>query len=310
MDRQAKHAMFKITRDALRHGGAMTLLGWDAFIQFCQEQFDAYNERPHSSLPVIRDAGTGKRRHMSPNEQWAKHVADGWTADTLDEHDVRLVFRPRIKRTVARGEVRLLNHHYSSPALVEFHGDEVQVAYDINDSRAVWVYALDGRYICQADAGANERDYMPQSAIEHAREKRADARATRLQTKLQEVEAERRGRKALDIETPEVLQIEGFGEISRASIDARLAGMPVIDATESSIERPIDIQSAEVFEMPETPAQRFERWQQLDQLVSDGGLPENTDDLRWYGLYPQSKEFAAQKRRAEEAGEWQLASNR
>ncbi|WP_321933913.1 Mu transposase C-terminal domain-containing protein, partial [Burkholderia cenocepacia] len=79
--------------------------------------------------------------HMSPNEAWAMHVANGWQPDTLDERDARTVFRPRIKRTVARGEVRLLNHHYSNPELLEFHGEEVQVAYDINDARFVWIYA-------------------------------------------------------------------------------------------------------------------------------------------------------------------------
>lgn len=310
MDRQAKHQVFKITRNALKQGGAMPLMGWETFIQFCQDQVDAYNDRPHSTLPVIRDPNTAKRRHMSPNEAWAAHVAQGWQADTLDEHDAGMVFRPRIKRTVSRGEVRFLNHRYSNPqALLEFHDEEVQVAYDINDARFIWIYALDGRYICKAEAGANERAYMPQSAIEQAREKRADARATRLQVKLEEVEAERRGHRALDIETPEILRIEGFGEISRTSIDARLANMPAMEAR-FEIEQPVSAQTAAVIEMPETPAQRFERWQRLDRLVSNGALPENADDLRWYGLYPQSKEFAAQKRRAEEAGEWQLASHR
>ncbi|AOJ69256.1 DNA-binding protein [Burkholderia savannae] len=317
MDRQAKHVMFKITRDALKHGGAISLMGWDAFIQFCQEQVDAYNDRPHSTLPVIRDPNTGKRRHMSPNEAWAAHVAQGWQADTLDEHDARMVFRPRIKRTVARGEVRFLNHRYSNPQdLLEFHDEEVQVAYDINDARFVWIYALDGRYICQAEAGANERAYMPQSAVEQAREKRADARANRLQVKLDEVEAERRGQPALTLETPEVITIPGFGDITRDALSRRFVDVePVIDiepaapmVLEPQSEPEAVTETATVFQLPETPELRFARWQTLNEHIETGGIPDQ-DELQWYGRYALSKEFAAQKRRAEQAEELQLASH-
>ncbi|QTD89436.1 DNA-binding protein [Burkholderia anthina] len=309
MDRQAKHVMFKITRDTIKHGGAMPLMGWDVFIQFCQEQVDAYNDRPHSSLPVVSDPATGKRRHMSPNEAWASHVARGWQADTLDEHDARMVFRPRIKRTVARGEVRFLNHHYSNPQeLLEFHDEEVQVAYDINDARFVWIYALDGRYICRAEAGANEQDYMPQSAVEQSREKRADARVKRLEAKLDEVEAERRGHRALPMEMPAVLEIQGIGQITREALRAHVVELQDVESEQpiaAIVANPVPL--AQVFTLPETASQRFTRWQELDQFISDGGVPE-TAEMKWYGTYPQSKEFAAQKRRIEEAGELPLAN--
>ncbi|WP_218921325.1 DNA-binding protein [Burkholderia sp. RF4-BP95] len=317
MDRQAKHVMFKITRDALKHGGAMPLMGWDAFIQFCQEQVDAYNDRPHSTLPVIRDPDTGKRRHMSPNEAWATHVANGWQADTLDEYEARMVFRPRIKRTVSRGEVRFLNHHYSNPVeLLEFHDEEVQVAYDINDARYVWIYALDGRYICRAEAAANERDYMPQSAVEQAREKRADARVNRKLAQIDEIEAERRGQPALTLETPEVITIPGFGDITRDALNRRFADVePVIETEpaaftviEPAPEPEVAAETATVFQLPETPKLRFARWQALHHHIETGGLPDQ-DELQWYGKYALSKEFAAQKRRAEQAEELQLASH-
>lgn len=309
MDRQARHVMFKITRDALKHGGAMPLMGWDVFIQFCQEQVDAYNARPHSTLPVIRDPNTDKRRHMSPNEAWAAHVANGWQADTLNEHDARLVFRPRIKRTVARGEVRFLNHHYSNPVeLLEFHDEEVQVAYDINDARYVWIYALDGRYICRAEAGANERDYMPQSAVEQAREKRADARANRLQVQLDEVEAERRGHPALTLETPEVITITGFGDITRDALNRRFVDVEPVIETEPVAPMATEPETATVFQLPETSELRFARWQALHHHIETGGLPDQ-DELQWYGRYALSKEFAAQKRRAEQAEELPLASH-
>ncbi|HHV7522958.1 TPA: DNA-binding protein [Burkholderia orbicola] len=306
MDRQARQAIFKITRDALKHGGAMPLMGWSAFIQFCQEQVDAYNDRPHSSLPVISDPATGKRRHLSPNEAWAAHAARGWQPDMLDEHDARMVFRPRILRTVKRGEVQLLNHHYSNPReLLEFHDDQVQVAYDINDARFVWIYALDGRYICQAEAGANERDYMPQSAVEQAREKRADAREKRVLAKLDEIEAERRGYPALEMDEGEVLDLTGIGKASpdtlRVRAEDRWSGQDV-QAVEV-------VECAEVIEMEETPAQRFARWQALDRICASGGEIEKPEDLSWYRRYQQSREYAAQKRRAEEADEFPLVNH-
>ncbi|VVE67833.1 MuA-transposase/repressor protein CI, DNA-binding [Pandoraea anapnoica] len=309
MDRQAKHGVYKITRAAIKDGGATPMMSWEAFIEFCQAQLEEYNNRPHSTLPVIRDANTGKRRHLSPNEAWAAHVAQGWQPDMLDERDARAVFRPRITRTVARGEVRWLNHHYSNPELLEFHGDEVQVAYDINDAKYVWIYALDGRYICQAEAGANEREYMPQSAVEQAREKRADARLKRVDARRDEIEAERRGHRALPMQTPDVLDIPGIGQISREALQARVIDVPAVEVEPVAVVAPV-LPLAEVIELPETEteSQRFARWKSLDQFISSGGTPD-AEQLWWHGTYQESREFAAQKRREEEAGEFPLANN-
>lgn len=290
MDRQAKHAVFKITRDAIKHGGKFPLLNWDAFIQFCQEQLAEYNNRPHSSLPVITEPGTGKRRHMSPNEAWAAHAAKGWQADTLDEHDARLVFRPREKRTVQRGEVRLLNHHYASADLTEFHGEEVQVAYDINDARFVSVYSLDGRFICRAEAGANERDYVPTSARDQAHEKRADARAKRLQAKLEEVEAERRG--ALPFDVPDVIDIPGVVTMRRDELIERVPAIDVVEVESNVV----------AFPATDTPQQRFARWLSLDEAVERGEALAG-GELKFYAQYQKGNEWKALHRQHEEGAD-------
>jgi len=310
MDREARNVAHKITRKALKQDGVMPMMGWDDFIQFCHERIDEYNSTPHGSLPFINDPVTGRRRHMSPNEAWDAHVAKGFQADMLDVHDAQLVFRPRETRTVQRAEVRLLNHRYFCDALTEHHGDEVQVAYDIHDARFVSVYTLDGRFICRAEAGANERDYMPASAIEQAREKRADGRVKRLEAKLDEVEAERRGQRALTLDTPEVLEIAGFGQIPRAALDSRVIDMATLVEPSEAVRPIAAAPMATVHEMPErkeTPEQTFARWQALDQLISEGGVPE-TSALKFYAMYPKSSQFASMKRRIEEAGEQQLAS--
>ncbi len=310
MDREAKLAHFKVTRGAIRNGGAIPLMGWDAFMSFCNEQITAYNARPHRSLPMTNDPVNGRRRHMSPDEAHAAFLARGWQPVTLATDEAERVFRPRIERTVQRGEVRLLNNHYFSGLLEEFHGETVHVAYDIHDAQFVWIYEGEtGRFICKAEAGANAAHYMPMSYVEQAREKRADARTKRLQVKLDEVEAERIGQPALTLNTPEVITIQGFGEITREALNHRFPDIEpmveVIATPVSSLGSPSI--AAEVFELPETVERRFARWQALHQHIETGGVPDR-EELKWYGTYPLTKEFAAQKRRADQAEEWQLVS--
>lgn len=309
MDREAKLAQFKVTRKAIKHGGVLPLMSWESFVQFASERVDEYNNKPHRSLQQINDPVTGKRRHMSPIEAYEGHRTRGWEPVTLTAAEAQNVFRPRVERTVSRGEIALFNNRYFSGLLEEFHGEQVQVAFDIHDAQRVWVHHMDGRFICTAEFGANERHYFPTSFVERAREKRADARLKRLDAHIEEIEAERRGGAALTVETPDELTIPGFGVVSRAALDARVVDVQAIEVMHEP-QPAIAAPTATVIELPETAEQRFARWQAVDQLISNGGTPDSTDDLKWYGLYAQSKEFAAQKRRAEEAGELQLASHR
>lgn len=302
MDREAKQAQFKITRAAIKHGGALPLMGWDTFMRFCQEQMAKYNARPHSTLPKIVDPLDGKRRHMSPDEALEAFRTKGWEPITLSDGETQSVFRPRIERTVRRGEIQLFNNRYFSGLLEEFHDEVVHVAYDIRDAKYVWVHHADGRFICKAEFGGNERHYFPMSFVEQAREKRADARLKRVDARRDEIEAERRGHPALTIETPDLLDIPGIGQISRETLRARVVDVEPITVTEPTVP------TANVIEMTETAAQRFARWQALDQQICNGGTPDPSQ-LKWYGTYQRSKEYAAQKRRAEESSELQLASH-
>ncbi|AOJ10573.1 hypothetical protein WS71_25680 [Burkholderia mayonis] len=305
MDREAKLAHFKITRTAIKKGGALPLMGWDLFMRFCQEQMDKYNARPHSTLPKIVDPVDGKRRHMTPDEALAVFQAKGWEPIRLTDAEAQNVFRPRIERKVRRGEIQLFNNRYFSGLLEEFHDEVVHVAYDIHDARHVWVHHPDGRFICKAEFGANERHYFPMSFVERARDKRADARLKRVDARRDEIEAERRGHLALPMQTPDVLEIQGIGRISRETLNARVIDMPATEPEAIAVATPTPA-TATIIDMPETAAQRFVRWQALDRLISNGETPD-TKQLKWYGTYQLSKEFAAQKRREEEAGELQLA---
>lgn len=313
MDREARLAHFKVTRKAIKHGGTLPLMSWDSFVQFATQRLDDYNNRPHSSLPKIKDPATGKPRHMTPTEAYEGHRGRGWEPVQLTDSEAQNVFRPRVERTVSRGEIALFNNRYFSGLLEEFHGEQVQVAYDIHDAQRVWVHHMDGRFICTAEFGANERHYFPMSFVEQAREKRADARVKRLEAHIEEVEAERRGSPALTVETADVFTIPGFGEVSRAALDARVVDVEVVDViaapTASAAPKATVIDMLATFEPPQTAEARFALWQALHQNISNGGAIENEEKLTWYEMYPGSKDFAAQKRRVEEAGELQLASN-
>ncbi|HZZ06874.1 transposase, partial [Paraburkholderia sp.] len=135
MDREAKLTQFKVTRKAIKQGGVLPLMSWDDFVRFCTERTDEYNSKPHRSLPQIADPVTGKRRHMSPLEAYESHRSSGWEPLQLSAAEAQNVFRPRVERTVARGEIALFNNKYFSGMLEEFHGEQVQVAFDIHDAQ-------------------------------------------------------------------------------------------------------------------------------------------------------------------------------
>lgn len=300
MDREARHQNFKITRAEIKRGGALTLIGWDVFLQFCCERIAEYNATPHSSLPKVWDAQAGRMRRPSPDECLAGFRAKGWEPVTLSPNEAQQLFRPREERKVIRCEVRFRNSIYFSRDLEVFHGDMVHVAYDINDASAVWIYHMDGRFICVAEAGANAVPYQPPSYVERSREIRADAREKRLLLKLDEVQAERRGHPALPLHTPEFLDIPGLGKFSSEDLRSRVIEVESKNVEDASY-------ATNVVAIEETAEQRFARWQALDRQIANGDMPDE-QQLKWHSLYQCSKEYAAQKRRAEDGGEFQLAN--
>lgn len=191
MDRQAKQKVFKLTRADIRNTGTSRhLLPWDSFLDFCQAEIDAYNARPHSSLPKTRDPQTGKPRHMSPNEAWQAAIAEGWQPEMLAAGEINDLFRPEQICTTTRGEIRINNHLYFSRDLAEFTGEKVRVGYDIHDASRVWVRDMEGRLITVAEFEANKRAYFAENVIEQAARKRAETRLARLEAHAQEVREE------------------------------------------------------------------------------------------------------------------------
>ncbi len=275
MDREAALMHHKLSRKAIKENGKTHLLSWDDFIRFCDARIEFYNTKPHASLPKMHDGMA--RRNLSPNECWAQHQTQGWQPQQLNKDEAALIFRPRVTRSVLRCEIRLMNNIYFNQALTEFHGEQVQVAFDIHDAEWIWVYELEsGREICKAQWNANQQHYMPMPYVEQAREKRADARLKRIDVKRDEIEAERRGNFALQQDEP--VFIPGLGSVS--DIKSRIRAKEAESAEPAVIENGI--------KMPEamTPEERLKTYMSYQ---SGANVPPEHE--YWFTRYPRSKEF-------------------
>lgn len=198
MDEQVRRTVYltmeKDVKQALQAGKpgkkSELLRSWQEFLEFCQEEVEAYNRRPHSALPRITDPETGRRRHMCPLEMWSKFLAEGWTPEVPEPAELDSLFRPHVTVTTRRGEVRLFGNIYYAAELVHYGGETVIVAYDIHDANQVWVKDLDERLIAVARWNANKKAFFPVSRVEQAREDRKNRRKKTLERHLDEIEAE------------------------------------------------------------------------------------------------------------------------
>lgn len=206
MDKQAAQNVFKLTRREVKeHGSAVSLPTWQEFLAGLKAAMAEYNARPHSSLPKIRDAETGRLRYQSPNEAWDKAVAEGYTPPQLSQEEARDLFRPYQECSVRRCQVTLFRNTYYDAALEQFHSDrnqKVLVGYDIHDPSQVWVRNPEGQLICVAKLDANKHPYFPQSVVDLATEKRERGRLKRLDIKREEILAEAEGLRTITAQEP------------------------------------------------------------------------------------------------------------
>lgn len=289
MDREARLQQFKVTRKALKSGGAIPLIPFDVFIQFIEARVADYNTRAHRSL-----------KGSSPDLVWRAFEARGWQAHTLKAEDTDTLFRPRVTRTIQRAEINLFTNIYFARELAEFHGIDAQIAYDIHDPSRIWVYTPEGRFICEAQANGNRRHYMPVPVVQQAREKRAKGRLARVDAKRDEILEELHGAPALA--APASSQIVLGGRV----IDAdALAAVPLesteicIPATENRRLVTENRPSVPVSRSDRTPAENYADWLALDVRLQAGDTL-GEDDARWHRMYPASAQYRAEsaKRKA------------
>lgn len=186
MDGDAAHRNFKLSRAALKTGKRAVLPSWEEFKRHILARVEEYNTTPHRGLPRYRDA-QGRLRHYSPEEYWQTFTARGFAPERVPQGMEAELFMPGARRVTRNGWLQFYSGRYYAPELAEFHGEAVEVRYDIWDAGRVWCWTLDGRPICEATLEGNSRPYFEQSRVEAAREKRARAQVKRLDAKLQRV---------------------------------------------------------------------------------------------------------------------------
>lgn len=274
MDREARQNVYKLTRRDLKQTGASRLLmPWREFLVFVQTQIDAYNDRPHKGLPKIRDAVSGKQRHMTPNEAWQQALDEGWEPVRVEAHEAEDMFRPYQICTVRRGMVQLHNNSYFNAALADYHGEKVQVGYDIHDAGRVWVRDASRRLICVAEFEANKRDYFPQAVIDQAAEKRAKGRIARAALRIEEAEAELRPAALLEHAPGDFLE-DVMPQLERAE---------VADANENAAENVVALSGMRRPSF-DTDPEKY-RW----LLAHEGEIDK--EDRGWIAWYEDTEEW-------------------
>jgi putative transposase len=186
MDGDARKLVVKrIDRDLKIHGHSQHLPSWEEHKAWVAECIERDNNTPHRALPTLMDPITGKRRHMTPNECWKDFQARGWQPALPSPQQLTELFRPHRLGNVSREVIRFNKVDYHSPALADYHGQQVQVGFDIHDGSRIWVRDIKGRPICEAFADGHARPYFDKIKLD-----RAKGRRNRLLDKLAVVDAE------------------------------------------------------------------------------------------------------------------------
>jgi len=288
MDKGAKRNMYlAIQKDIKEKGMSDQLLSWREFLAHCQESVDAYNRRPHSALPKLRDHETGLKRYMSPLECLAWHIADGWDPKDhqLTEAEVEVLWLPREARIVRQATVQLGNNHYFNRDLEHYDGREVQVAYFPTDASKVQVWDSEDRLICYALYEKNVVDFFPKAMMEKAADQRAKRRAEIKKMNLQEIYDEQRG--VIDIVSrpkplAPVIPINDRQEDRRGIEEARKKLVAEMSQQPEN----------EEFTLPTNDRDMYRLWQQLDRRRSAGETLEERA-VRFYESFQRSATYKA-----------------
>ncbi|MFA7242035.1 MAG: DNA-binding protein [Sulfuricellaceae bacterium] len=176
--------------EAERAGCGLMFKTYAEAVEWIKRVVAEFNDMPHSSLPKTACPVTGKRRHMTPNERMAQFIANGWKRKPLNGEELEDAFRVHERKFVRRGRISLMGQDYHHPEMDHINGEEVMVAYDLNDGERVWIKTLDGAPLFEAHI-YKERSYRTRSFYEIALEKRADMQIKRHETQINDIEAQR-----------------------------------------------------------------------------------------------------------------------
>ncbi len=219
----------RLRRDVRETGTSSILLSWEDFYTFLKETVEDCNNRPHRSLPKVRDEETGKLRHQTPNEAWDESVSKGAELYPLSDEEAALLFRPYVIKTASRGLVSVFSQSYFNRILERYEGQDVQVGYDIHDPSRVYINDIEGRFVCEAIFNGNRDGYMPKAVVDIAREKRVAGQVKRLENK-KAIAQEGLGTKQIEYSPEPVFDAEFLDLGARAMAEmetANVVAMPM-----------------------------------------------------------------------------------
>lgn len=165
---------------------------WQQFMADVAAEVQRYNTTHRHRSLAKHSSGPLAGKHMTPAEARLAMAQPIDEVLRVDHATALHLFMPAQVRTPTRGWVTLENKQYFNQDLMAHgvDGERCRVHYDIHDPAHVWVWTLAGTYVCQAQLEGNTIDYMPLSALELAREKRARAAVKRLEQKIDTALAE------------------------------------------------------------------------------------------------------------------------
>ncbi|UXN07542.1 DDE-type integrase/transposase/recombinase [Bartonella sp. HY761] len=273
MDKQAGQLVHKTTRKELRLSGVSSLLPkWQQFLDCCQNLIDDYNNTPQRSLEKNIDPQNGKRRHMTPNEVWARAIANGFEPYLVDDIEARDLLQPWVIRKTRRGLVDWLGNSYFAMELEPYHGQEVIVAYDIHDAGQVVVRDITlldderkpGKLIAIARFEGHKTRYVPLSFEQAAMEKRHKGRKDRAMRKVNEID----------------------NELRAISIDSFVEPMPIIDRATATLPRPIlvadnDVQKTAPTSCDQSKSKQAKSKPAIQKCEANNKRPNFRDDAEY-----------------------------
>jgi putative transposase len=274
----------RLQRAAERTGKGRVFASYAEACAWINATCEKWNDKPHRSLPKITDPATGRQRRQTPREALQAHVEAGWQPVALGEEHLIDLFRPHVRCKVFREAISPVGNgqRYRFSGLGAWNGQEVMVAIDPMDWRAVWVKTLEGVFLGVADL-VTASGYRAHTQYEIAEKKRAVGQLKRLETKTEHVNA----RTSLDVAVPASRQIDIAGKIIDVAALSASAPLP----------EPLRAQALPTM-LPLLPrsersaAENYAEWCDLQARQSRGEALSEID-ARFIGSWPNSRQGGA-----------------
>lgn len=154
---------------------------------------------------------------LTPMQEYLRRTDPAAEGCGPSDAELAALWRPQVQRTPQRGVVALFNNEYANKKLVDelAEGEDVYVQYDLHDANQVWVYRLDGRFVCIAEWNAHKRAAFPIPRAEQLREARADGKVKRGEAIIAEAKAELGN--VIEAQEPFVKTITDFIDLTPAA---------------------------------------------------------------------------------------------